>query len=219
MSSPAHLPELKTRHALEDTQPTVFTDIYQEEVNIAVWQRELPSTLTLAVAEFLQQKPTFKASLTVTPSSVRDSLAETFGSSALEALTDDIAELVDMFCCIFELKRAGLRLTALDKAMCPKFHVDRVPTRLVTTYYGIATQYIPHHLVNRAMLGHGSGGKPDHKSGLFDDEQAIRQMRAGDVALLKGESWLGNEGAGLVHRSPAVPAGEHRMLMTLDFSD
>jgi len=39
-----------------------------------------------------------------------------------------------------------------------------------------------------------------------------------DVALLKGELWEGNEKAGLVHRSPAVPADHRRLLLTLDFS-
>lgn len=52
--------------------------------------------------------------------------------------------MVDMFCCLFELKRAGLRLTVLDRAMCPRFHVDRVPCRLVTTYLGAATEWLPH---------------------------------------------------------------------------
>jgi hypothetical protein len=38
------------------------------------------------------------------------------------------------------------------------------------------------------------------------------------VALLKGESWENNEGAGLVHRSPAVKSGQQRLLLTLDFA-
>ncbi|GAL13442.1 hypothetical protein JCM19233_4444 [Vibrio astriarenae] len=37
--------------------------------------------------------------------------------------------------------------------------------------------------------------------------------------LLKGESWYNNENMGLVHRSPAVPDGECRLLLTMDFSD
>ncbi|WP_297291060.1 DUF1826 domain-containing protein [Oceanicoccus sp.] len=33
---------------------------------------------------------------------------------------------------------------------------------------------------------------------------------------MKGELWEGNEGAGLVHRSPSLSAGERRLLLTLD---
>ncbi|MEO0368785.1 MAG: DUF1826 domain-containing protein, partial [Pseudomonadota bacterium] len=33
-----------------------------------------------------------------------------------------------------------------------------------------------------------------------------------------GESWIGNEGAGLVHRSPTPPTNKRRLLLTLDFN-
>jgi hypothetical protein len=42
-------------------------------------------------------------------------------------------------------------------------------------------------------------------------------MSAGDVALLKGEKWQGNQGAGLIHRSPALKTGERRLILTLDW--
>mgnify|MGYP000570713948 CR=1 FL=1 len=45
----------------------------------------------------------------------------------------------------------------------------------------------------------------------------IQQISAGQVALLKGEKWQGNEGAGLIHRSPALAAGERRLILTLDW--
>lgn len=135
-----------------------------------------------------------------------------------EALSQDIGELVDIFCCLFDLERVGLRLTALDKAMCPKFHVDKVPGRLVTTYRGTATEWLPHSSVNRSKLGHGSEGKADAESGLFKSQDDIQCLNFGDVALLKGERWEGNEGAGLVHRSPALEKGERRLLLTLDFN-
>jgi hypothetical protein len=43
----------------------------------------------------------------------------------------------------------------------------------------------------------------------------IQTLQAGDVALLKGENWQGNEGAGLVHRSPSGQQG--RLLLSLDW--
>jgi hypothetical protein len=143
-------------------------------------------------------------------------------------LSKDIAQLVDMFCCLFDLKRAGLRLTVLDRAMCPRFHVDKVPCRLVTTYQGIATEWLPHQCVDRSKLGFGNEGMSDEKSGLFQQSEDIQRLYKGEVALLKGEGWEGNEGAGLVHRSPSMSASnqsiwantasESRLLLTLDFN-
>ena len=103
--------------------------------------------------------------------------------------------------------------------MCPKFHVDKIPCRLVTTYQGIATEWLPHRVVNRTKLGSGSNGLSDSESGLYQQESDIQQLTSGEVALLKGENWYANERAGLVHRSPQIPDGEHRLLLTLDFAD
>ena len=88
--------------------------------------------------------------------------------------------------------------------MCPRFHVDHVPCRLITTYTGVTTQWLPHTSVDRSKLGKGNNGKKDEESGLFGQSTDIKQLCVGDVALLKGESWYGNSGAGLVHRSPHV---------------
>ena len=48
--------------------------------------------------------------------------------------------------------------------------------------------------------------------------ELIQQINAGEVALLKGEKWQGNEGAGLIHRSPALAPGERRLILTLDLA-
>jgi hypothetical protein len=100
--------------------------------------------------------------------------------------------------------------------MCPRFHVDRIPCRLVTTYQGPATQWLTNAVADRSVLGHANGGLPDHKSGLYSHGDNVQQIKAGDVSLLKGELWEGNEGAGLIHRSPSTDFP--RLLLTLDFS-
>ena len=209
--------EAKIRRAAQSREPEVLTDIYHEQTNIVIWQRELSETLKNSVSTFLDSNSSFQTSMTVTPQSALSSISAALGDTTQLELSENIAELVDMFCCLFELKRAGLRLATLDRAMCPKFHTDKIPCRLVTTYQGIATEWLPHQAVNREKLGLGSKGKPDNQSGIFNSQQDIQRLFSGDVALLKGELREGNENAGLVHRSPALPEGQRRMLLTLDF--
>lgn len=211
----AHIPTI--RRAIYGDDPAVFTDIYQDDSNIVVWQRHLSKTLLASVSDFLQLRPTFKSAMTVTPQSVLASVRESLGDAARQELSENVAELVDMFCCLFELKRAGLRITALDHAMCSRFHVDRVPCRLVTTYCGVATEWLPHQCVHREGLGAGSKGTMESQARVYENKNDIQQLNCGDVALLKGELWEGNESAGLVHRSPVLSAGENRFLVTLDF--
>ncbi|WP_390618353.1 DUF1826 domain-containing protein [Maricurvus nonylphenolicus] len=217
----AQAPELAAEHiAAEGDDPTVFTEIFQPNTNIAVWQRTISPALQQSIAEYLSNTKRVEISMTVSPESAYQSVRDSLGDApCAHVLSEDIAQLVDMFCFLFELDRAGLRITALDAAMCPRFHFDRVPCRLVTTYQGVATQWLPHEVVDRSKLGHGSDGLPDEESGLIQGPDDIRQLTAGDVALLKGSLWEGNEEAGLVHRSPAVTTDERRLLLTLDFSN
>ena len=206
----------KKRFASRSNKPAVLADVYQEHTNIAIWERELSATLKDSIEDVLTSNNGFETAMTVTPQCALSSISEALGTTTRSELSKNIAELVDMFCCLFELKRTGLRLAALNRAMCPRFHVDRVPCRLITTYQGVATEWLPHQVVDRSKLGLGSNGQSDLDSGLFKHQGDIQQLNCGDVALLKGELWEGNENAGLVHRSPTVPAGESRLLLTLD---
>ena len=199
-------------HMAQDKQPTVLSDIYKAEINIAIWRRQKQ----FLVKEFLELNPTFQKEMVLTPQDALSRIRESFDNNMTE-VSEDIAELVDMFCYLFELKQVGMRLKVLDQAMCPKFHVDKVPCRLVTTYQGRATQWLPHELVDQTKLGWGCSGLPDNESGLYKSESDIQQLNCGDVALIKGTLWEGNENAGLVHRSPELIANEKRLILTLDF--
>ena len=199
----------------ESANPGIFGDIYQDLHNIAIWQRTLSTDLASSIDELLKSKTLLKVAMSVTPQSALASIRETL--QGYPRLSEDIAKLVEMFCCLFDLGHVGLRLTTLTHAMCPRFHVDKVPCRLVTTYQGSATQWLPHHLVDRSKLGAGNNGLSDELSGVYQTADDIQQLNCGDVALIKGERWEGNECAGLVHRSPVPKLGEQRLLLTLDF--
>ena len=210
------------RSAAKDSNANVLPHIYDQNTNIVIWQRDLEQVLTNAVKTLISTNAIKPLELAVSPDDAFDKLVTALkpddnNRDEIDALCKDIALLVEMFCCLFDLKRAGLRLKILDKPMCPRFHVDKIPCRLVTTYQGIATQWLNHSDVDRSKLGTGNLGKPDEESGLFKSLNNINQLNQGDVALLKGEYWDENEGAGLVHRSPPVAANEQRLLLTLDF--
>ena len=208
------------QHSRARADASVLADIYQEEVNIAVWQNQLPASLRNSVDTLLSNSGQIKAVMTVTPENVVNSLRE--HSTELkkrEEYCQYVGLLVDMFCTLFELNRVGLRLTQLDRAMCPKFHVDRVPCRLITTFAGVATQWLPNEKVDRNKLGAGSLGLPDELSGIMQSPNDIQFLEAGDVALVKGETWYNNKRGGLVHRSPPIANDQQRLILTLDFID
>lgn len=212
--------QMQYRQAIEGGQHEVLTDIFQEDTNMVVWQRDLADNLLQAADAIIDSNPTLEKSLVVCPADAFDEVSRALGfSPEAEVLAQDIAQLVDRFCCLFDLKRGALRMTVLDRAMCPRFHVDHVRCRLITTYQGVATEWLPHNVADRTKLGTGNMGKPDELSGLFDNLSDIQRLNAGDVGLMKGELWHNNEGAGLIHRSPQLPNNMHRLLLTVDFMD
>ena len=206
----------KTRRTVISDDVSCLPEIYQDDVNMAIWNRALDPLLRASVTRLVMTDPSFQIGLMTTPRSAYKSLIKALPDSNTDVLAEDITCLVDMFSCLFEVEHVGLRLTVLRGAMCPRFHVDKVPCRLISTYVGPGTQWLEHQTVDRSKLGPSACPESDHQRGTYTSEQDIRVVQSGAVGLLKGEAWDGNEGAGLVHRSPSVE-GAVRLLLTLDF--
>ena len=211
--------DLDIRRAAISDMPNVLADIYREDVNIAVWQESLNQQAIDDANTILANSEHLNLVIAATPNDIIKQLSEYSELASHTALCQHIHTLLDMFCTLFELKRAGLRLTILDKAMCPKFHVDRIPCRLVSTFFGPATQWLLHQDADQTKLGAASAGLNDEESGIFKSANHIQQLQSGDVALLKGSGWQNNESAGLVHRSPPQQNNDRRLVITLDFID
>lgn len=87
---------------------------------------------------------------------------------------------------------------------CRKLHVDWVLLRMLTTYIGPGTEWLPNAAVDREHVGASACCPTDANRAIMRAPNALRRARAGEVLLMKGEAWPGNTGKGLVHRSPAI---------------
>lgn len=197
------------------TAPIVLAEVLNDEVNLALWQRRLPAHIADFGALLLSLNEPLAESLSLELESEDDEpdlrgLASGFGDlQGYDGFIADVAWLVSAFSCLLGARRIGLRLRVLDKAMCPRFHVDHVPVRLITTYAGVGSEWLREGAMDRRQLGQAAA-EPAAAA-------AIEQIANGEVALFKGEKWLGNEGFGLIHRSPQLAPGERRLILTLDW--
>ncbi|WP_047304276.1 DUF1826 domain-containing protein [Pseudomonas fluorescens] len=204
-----------TRSQHQGQTPKALSRILDDEINLAVWQRHMP----LHIAEFarllLSLNEPLAESLCL---ELADEDAEPDLSGLASGFRDlegyegfiaDLKWLVSAFACLLGARRIGLRLRGLDKAMCPRFHVDHVPVRLITTYAGVGSEWLKEGAMDRGQLGQVNAEPMDTTQ--------IQQLKSGEVALLKGEKWHGNEGFGLIHRSPQPAPGERRLILTLDW--
>lgn len=200
-------------------ESSVLTSIYDKQTNIAIWQRQHQEALDLYAKEWVQQHAAHSPRIILSGDKVLDQLDELLPDiDYKDEFQQDVMLLLDMFSCLFDVKDIGLRLAPLTKAMCPRFHIDKIPCRLIINYGGLGTEWLLEENVNRHCLGKSAKGLPDHQSGILQGDKNIQQVGSQHVALLKGSGWIDNEKHGLVHRSPALSTGQTRLLLTLDFA-
>lgn len=117
--------------------------------------------------------------------------------SERDMLTGDVGALALIFAKTLKVRQIRIRLDVSDEVMCPKFHVDNVPARLLCTYRGPGTEYVP--------------------EGSEADRRRVRQVSRGAVGLFRGGAWPGLERTGLLHRSPDPATGTGpRLLLVID---
>ena len=214
MLAPSLKRAAQARQVQGDT-PGVFTQILEDGINLAVWQRQLPAHISdFAVMVLAMDQPLAESRVLELPEEdtqpALQGLAAGFSDlQGYEGFIADVSWLVSAFACLLGAQRVGLRLRTLDKAMCPRFHVDHVPVRLLTTYAGVGSQWLEEGAMDRRRLA-----EPEAEP---SDPRVIQQFCCGDVGLLKGEKWHGNEGLGLIHRSSELAPGERRLILTLDW--
>lgn len=205
------------QHSVFSDDPGDWAHIYHPEISLVAYERS-PDP---ALLEFSREAARLNINLSLRLTDSRQ-LSTHWEQSSLTALAGyqdwqaDVATWIEAFQCLFEPRMVGLRLRTLGSAMCPRFHVDQVPVRLVATYGARTTEWLANADADRSQLGIRGRDCSDLEAGLYRDDNSVRQLPPFSVALLKGEAWSGNEGRGLVHRSPALRPFERRLLLTLD---
>ncbi|MBL8428721.1 MAG: DUF1826 domain-containing protein [Dechloromonas sp.] len=211
----APLPRNATRCCAIADDPLGLTRIFDPETQLAQWHRS--------------PNPVIADWLAVHAGNLGSGLRQTLATGQLpdlgrlppgdgrDALATDIALLAEILGELLDATSIGYRLEVLGKAMCPRLHVDRVGIRLLCTYRGPGTEWVEDACVDRRFLGAASGGQPDETSGLLLAGHRIETIPPFTVALLKGSLWQGNDGRGIVHRSPAIAAEQApRVLLAMD---
>ena len=167
----------------------VLSDIFSANTSVAIWNRE-PNVIINAYFEQaffalgLGIRGVFP--MTTLTQALTDTLPEKDGK---QEAVEDIYLLSDMLTCLFDCDSVGLRLVPLKSAMCPKFHVDNIPVRLVNTYLGSGTEWLPLEAVKQTPLDLKQGAANKASSRYEYNPEHIQQMKAFDVGLLKGKAW------------------------------
>jgi hypothetical protein len=98
---------------------------------------------------------------------------------------------------------------------CRKFHVDNVDRRLITTYVGPGTEWVPAAAVDRTILAAPPIAIEAANRAIVRTRAAVQRAASGDVLIMRGLRG-GGAARALVHRSPPIEhLGLRRVVLTL----
>jgi hypothetical protein len=195
--------------AASSIDPDVLVGILRPETNLAIWHRDIPEALSRALAPLADEAPFTATAEEEDPELAVDALAAALPRPAPLDLLLDIRRLAIAFAAIADTGGAvRIRLEGIAGPGCHRWHADAVGLRLLCTYRGAGTEWLP--LAGGALAARGLDG-----SALLPTLPA--RIPRGAVAVLKGEGHPGNAGAGCIHRSPRIGfRASPRLLLCLD---
>ena len=177
------------------------------------------------MAVLKRQKPieaeTFFKKLMRTPFSIAANvMGEDAGADIKDILEDEVPEelqndpfynvwIADMaavcrsFCDMQKTNAVGFCLGS--QRGCRRYHIDNVPLRLLVTYAGQGTEWLPDEAADRLAFLNGA---PNEK--IIKNPSAIQFMSSWDVSVFRGGP------QGLLHRTPDSALNGPSILMRLD---
>jgi len=202
---------IPSQEAVFTTNPEMLRQITQTDKSIAIWQREITFLRKALNNYWIQPRQDLRTS--GTEDELRDALTKHFkGLTEGAPLLDDILRLLHLYIGITGATEFRLMLATIKGNMCSRFHTDLNDLRLLCTYVGPGTLWLPDDALDEKALRAGVDN-----NAIVRDPSMIRQVATGDVALLKGALFPGDHTKPCVHRSPTIEENrQHRLLLRLD---
>ena len=174
-------------HSLLSDRTGDFAAIYDESVELVSVARPASGSLD-ALAEHLvasrQHVQTQWEQAARDADAPLAALSRSIDADGLGALSEEITLASDMLSELVGCEGIGIRVTTLRRPMCPRFHVDHIPCRMLVTIGGPGTEWIASGDVDRALLADRDTDAPPIRPG-----RDIRRLAARNWSLLKGGAW------------------------------
>ena len=188
--------------------PFVLVSYPPATIPFMLKRRELPDWVRDEMETLAQNMPE-EIQLTTSLAEILQRLHTSLGFLRNEKLKtwliEDISACVNWLSSVSNTTGFNIKLEVITERMCPKFHVDRVPMRLLCTYVGPGTEWTDANTAYSVNFE-----EP------FDPEN-ISQVPSEGILIFSGAHGA-NSLAPLWHRSPDVPQGVRRILLCVNIN-
>ena len=190
---------------------SILNEIHQKEKNISIYRREIDFIKSeisgLESNQFEYRESGDKNELL---NSLENELGKLLDENS--QLLSDIKECLEIFSTISKAKAFRLLLATVNTNMCRRFHIDVNDLRLLCTYSGPGTIWLPDEIVNRKSLHSGK-----ENDDIVKDSSKIQQANTGYIVILKGAVYPAEGTKAIAHRSPTIEeSGKCRLLLRID---
>jgi hypothetical protein len=202
-------------HVVARPDRTVLAHILRNGINLAIWQRPVPTPILDWVSEapldhllFTFRDIDFEGPAACTGALLAAKIRShtPYELAARMALVSDVADLANVTAKIAHVTSVRIRLEWVMDQPCSYFHIDKVPLRLLCTYFGPGTEWLSNETASRLTA-------PADVPAQIE----INHLMAGDVAVMRGAPYGSTIGTALTHRSPSVHSpSEWRLFLAID---
>jgi len=186
--------------------------LHRAEVNLVSVRRTLPAWLDASLTTWARGAPAKFDQILRTDRYDLSGATHGLPEATRLWLTSDVAVLLGRFAHFAGASRLRVSFSAVRSDQCRRFHMDDVRYRLVTTYAGPGTEWVPEHALCREALEHPADCPCDANQAIVRNASAVRHAGPGEIVVMKGA--LHPHGLGAVHRSPPIEAtGQLRVVL------
>lgn len=196
-------------------QPEVLHQILDSGVNLSLWERPTQASVIHELSSFhASDLPNARCRTSL--ESFDDDIStlllkEGHDPSTLKHWRVDLRRLADLYFSLSGGRKVTMRLETSADDGCRRLHVDNTHLRLLCTYRGPGTEWLPNEQVDRLAQSTGAPNEEIIRSGKPSRFESFC------VGIMKGNAYPGNAGNGLVHRSPPIEgSGQTRVVFCLD---
>ena len=120
----------------------------------------------------------------------------------------DMSEVCILYCDI--IKKNSLNFSLKTSRGCKRYHIDNVPLRLLITYYGKGTEWLPRDACNYSAYYNGESNEK-----IIKIKNRSKFVKPWSIAVFRGQQFKEGTEA-ILHRTPNEALHKKSLLMCLD---
>ena len=194
-----------------------ITNFNKDNSYLNIVERKKPDSSNVFFEELLR-KP-FDVNKTIAKKSIFDDIKRLLNKNVSKKIQvnkfyniwlQDMEKISNLFCNTIDEDNINFSLGS--SRGCKRYHIDNVPIRLLVTYYGKGTEWLPSNACDYSAY---YNGEKNEKIIIKQSERKF--IEPWNVAIFKGQKFRGGE-KGILHRTPDEAINGKSLLMRLDSS-